>query len=247
MTTVSKGAEMKFADIIERAKSAGALIETKTEESTALLQSQVSALLDRIRELPPDHDPQERAQMQLDTARNLILLEEGAQAWAPAREAFDIYVAAQNWEKAAECCDALYLSGHPDALAALGQGVWLAVTFPVNPELSVALLEHVVDDTPDDSDGAAVAAITAHYVADLRSASDQQRENLTFFTGQLLAKVARRHSEIDSQAKFDWWLNKLELNDPALFLPRLRNVVDVLVQDHWWFDRDAIRASLPVN
>lgn len=238
---------MKFADIIESAKSAGALIETKTEESTALLQSQVNALLDRIRELPPDHDPQERAQMQLDTARNLILLEEGAQAWAPAREAFDIYVAAQNWEKAAECCDALYLSGHPDALAALGQGVWLAVTFPVNPELSVALLEHVVDDTPDDSDGAAVAAITAHYVADLRSASDQQRENLTFFTGQLLAKVARRHSEIDSQAKFDWWLNKLELNDPALFLPRLRNVVDVLVQDHWWFDRDAIRASLPVN
>ncbi|MHB8745839.1 MAG: hypothetical protein ACYC7I_04825 [Gammaproteobacteria bacterium] len=238
---------MKFLDIIESAKSASALIETKTEESTALLQSQVNALLDRIRELPPDHDPQERAQMLLDTARNLILLEEGAQAWAPAREAFDIYVAAQNWEKAVECCDALYLSGHSDALIALGQGVWLAVTFPVNPELSVALLEHVVDDTPDDSDGAAVAAITAHYVADVRSNTDQQRENLTFFTGQLLAKVARRHSEIDSQAKFDWWLNKLELNDPALFLPRLRNVVDVLVQDQWWIDRDAIRASLPVN
>lgn len=238
---------MKFLDIIESAKSVSALIETKTEESTALLQSQVNALLDRIRELPPGHDPQERAQMLLDTARNLILLEEGAQAWAPAREAFDIYVAAQNWEKAVECCDALYLSGHSDALIALGQGVWLAVTFPVNPELSVALLEHVVDDTPDDSDGAAVAAITAHYVADVRSNTDQQRENLTFFTGQLLAKVARRHSEIDSQAKFDWWLNKLELNDPALFLPRLRNVVDVLVQDQWWIDRDAIRASLPVN
>ena len=238
---------MKFLDIIESAKSASALIETKTEESTALLQSQVNALLDRIRELPPDHDPQERAQMLLDTARNLILLEEGAQAWAPAREAFDIYVAAQNWEKAVECCDALYLSGHSDALIALGQGVWLAVTFPVNPELSVALLEHVVDDTPDDSDGAAVAAITAHYVADVRSNTDQQRENLTFFTGQLLAKVARRHSEIDSQTKFDWWLNKLELNDPVLFLPRLRNVVDVLVQDQWWIDRDAIRASLPVN
>lgn len=238
---------MKFIDIIESAKSASALIETKTEESTALLQSQVNALLDRIRELPPDHDPQERAQMLLDTARNLILLEEGAQAWAPAREAFDIYIAAHNWEKAVECCDAMYLSGHADALVALGQGVWLAVTFPINPEISVALLEHVVDDTPDDSDGAAVAAITAHYVADLRSTNDQQRENLTFFTGQMLAKVARRHSEIDSQAKFDWWLNKLELNDPALFLPRLRNVVDVLVQDHWWFDRDAIRASLPVN
>jgi len=25
----------------------------------------------------------------------------------------------------------------------------------------------------------------------------------------------------------------------------LRNVVDVLVQENWWIDRDAIQASLP--
>lgn len=237
---------MKYIDIIETAKSAGALFDTKTEETTAVLTAQVNALLDRIRALPADHDPLERAQMQLDTARNLVLLEEGAQAWAPAREAFDVYVKAQDWEKAVECCDTMYLSGHRDALVALGQGVWLAVTFPINPELTVSMLEHVVDDTPDDSDGAAVAAMTAHYIAEMRS-DEQQQENLTFFTGQLLAKVARRHSEIDSQAKFDGWLKKLELNDPALFLPRLRNVVDVLVQDHWWIDRDSIHASLPVN
>lgn len=237
---------MKFIDIIASAKSAGALFDTKTEETTALLTTQVNALLDRIRALPADHDPLERAQMQLDTARNLVLLDEGAQAWAPAREAFDVYVQAQDWEKAVECCDTLYLSGHADALAALGQGVWLAVTFPINPELTVSMLEHVVDDTPDDSDGAAVAAMTAHYIAEMRS-DEKQQENLTFFTGQLLAKVARRHSEIDSQAKFDWWLKKLELNDPAQFLPRLRNVVDVLVQDHWWIDRESIHASLPVN
>jgi len=237
---------MKFIDIIESAKSASALFDTKTEETTAVLTAQVNTLLDQIRALPADHDPLERAQMQLDTARNLILLEEGAQAWAPAREAFDVFVKAQNWEKAVECCDAMYLSGHRDALVALGQGVWLAVTFPINPELTVAMLEHVVDDTPDDSDGAAVAAMAAHYIAEMRG-DEKQQENLTFFTGQLLAKVARRHGEIDSQAKFDFWLNKLELNDPAKFLPRLRNVVDVLVQDNWWIDRDSIHASLPVN
>ena len=237
---------MKFIDIIESAKSASALFDTKTEETTAVLTAQVNTLLDQIRALPADHDPLERAQMQLDTARNLILLEEGAQAWAPAREAFDVFVKAQNWEKAVECCDAMYLSGHRDALVALGQGVWLAVTFPINPELTVAMLEHVVDDTPDDSDGAAVAAMAAHYIAEMRG-DEKQQENLTFFTGQLLAKVARRHGEIDSQAKFDFWLNKLELNDPTKFLPRLRNVVDVLVQDNWWIDRDSIHASLPVN
>jgi len=35
------------------------------------------------------------------------------------------------------------------------------------------------------------------------------------------------------------------LNDPDKFLVRLRNVVDVLVQDDWWFDRDALHAQLP--
>jgi hypothetical protein len=39
----------------------------------------------------------------------------------------------------------------------------------------------------------------------------------------------------------------MELNDPAAFLPRLRNVVDVLVQDEWWFDRDALQAALPAD
>ena len=30
-----------------------------------------------------------------------------------------------------------------------------------------------------------------------------------------------------TQEAFEAWLNKLELHDPELFLPRLRNVVDV--------------------
>jgi hypothetical protein len=40
-------------------------------------------------------------------------------------------------------------------------------------------------------------------------------------------------------------VEKLELNEPEKFLPRLRNVIDVLVQENWWVDRDAIWASLP--
>ena len=41
--------------------------------------------------------------------------------------------------------------------------------------------------------------------------------------------------------------NAIELREPDKFLPRLRNVVDVLVQDDWWFDREALQAELPVN
>jgi hypothetical protein len=50
---------------------------------------------------------------------------------------------------------------------------------------------------------------------------------------------------VDGQEAFNRWIEDMELNDPAKFLPRLRNVVDVLVQDEWWFDRDALQAALP--
>ena len=144
---------------------------------------------------------------------------------------------------AADGFDVLYLCDQNErSLAALGQGVWLAVTLPIDPSLTVAMLDHIVDDTPDDSDGAAVAAATAVYVADMRDAGGPDG-NLGFFARQMLGKVARRHSEVASQLQFDAWIMRMELDDPAKFLVQLRNVVDVLVQEDWWFDRDAVHAS----
>ncbi len=140
----------------------------------------------------------------------------------------------------------LFLADQPDSLIALGNGVWLAVTFPVNPELSVAILQDIIEETPDDSDGAAVAAATASYIVDLRS-TEEQHENLSFFAMQMIGSVARRHSGVDGQQEFDNWSRKLELDDPAKFLIRLRNVVDVLAQDQWWIDRDALQALIPDN
>jgi hypothetical protein len=106
------------------------------------------------------------------------------------------------------------------------------------------MLNHIVDETPDDSDGAAVAAVTAKYVVDMRT-EGKLHDDLSFYVNNLIAAVARRHSDVQSQEQFDYWFEKLELNDQAKFLPRLRNVIDVLVQEDWWVDREAIWAKLP--
>ena len=90
----------------------------------------------------------------------------------------------------------------------------------------------------------AVAAAVAHYVVDLR-AEDKQRANLMLFTNHMMGSVARRHSDVQKQEQFDFWMEKMELTDPAKFLPRLRNVVDVLVQEDWWIARETIWAKLP--
>ena len=55
---------------------------------------------------------------------------------------------------------------------------WLAVPFPeVDPELTVALLQHVVEETPDDSDGGPLAATVAQYIVDLLGTEGGLRDN----------------------------------------------------------------------
>jgi hypothetical protein len=213
----------------------------------AALESHLTALQERYQDLQRvGARSNELAEIRLQMARTLVGLGRGNQAWPMAREALDVFIEVQNFESAADTCDVLFQADQPQSLGALGQGIWLAVTYPIDPELTVELLSHVVDETPDDSDGAAVAATTALFLADLR-ASGRQRENLMFFATQMLGNVARRHGGADTQEAFDLWMEKLELREPEKFLVRLRNVVDVLVQDDWWFDRDALQAKLPIN
>jgi hypothetical protein len=210
----------------------------KDGEQTELMK-QLAAKLQELNGLT-DASPLVRARMQLDVAELLIALERKLEAWILAREAFDTALQHDAWPDAVEACDVLYLCEQPDSVAALGMGVWLSVSFPVDPELTLAMLMHIVEETPDNSDGAALAAVAARYVIDLR-ADDDRHESLTFLANNLIGKVAERHSKVRDQAALDSWMDRLELRDPQIFLPRLGQVVNIIVGDMWWFDRDKLR------
>jgi hypothetical protein len=240
---------MKYADIssVTRLSDTAADSVINRSAEVAALQSHLEALREHYADLRRLGDrPKELADVRLQMARTLVGLERSKEAWGPARKSLDVFIAEEDWESAADACDVLFQCGQAASLAALGQGIWLAVTYPIDPDLTVELLTHVVDETPDDADGAAVAATTALFIADIR-ATGNQRDNLMFFASQILGRVARRHGGVQTQAEFDLWMDRLELREPHKFLVRLRNVVDVLVQDDWWFDRDALQASLPSN
>ncbi|MDO8988395.1 MAG: hypothetical protein Q7U91_02045 [Sideroxyarcus sp.] len=214
-----------------------------TEEESARMKRHLAEKLQALSALTgAEHLP--RARLQLDIAEILNALERKKEAWDIAREAFVTAMQQESWQDAVEACDVLFMAEQADSLAALGMGIWLAVTFPVESELTVAMLIHVIEETPDNSDGAAVAAMTARYVVDLR-ADDDQHKNQSFLVDNLIFMVAKRHSNVQDQAAMDKWLKRLELRDPQVFLPRLAEVVDVLVGDKWWFDRDALRNRLP--
>lgn len=214
------------------------------ETSLEKIKQQLAAALQELDAMPADAHPMQRVELQIKIAGSLVDLHRGEDAFTIAREAFDTCVANETWEEAVQACNAMFLAEQAESLAALGQGVWLSVTFPIDPELSVLMLNHIVDETPNDSDGAAVAAVAAKYIVDMRI-EGKQHDDLSFYVNNLLAAVARRHSDVESQEQFDYWFEKLELNEPEKFLPRLRNVIDVLVQEDWWVDREAIWAKLP--
>ncbi len=177
----------------------------------------------------------------------LDLVGRDTDAHAVAKEAFALALENEQWQQAVEACDILFQAGQEDAIAALAHGIWLGVTYPIDPELSVAMLQHLVEETPDNADGAGVAAAVACYLVDMR-AEGKQHDELQFFTGQLLGQVARRHTNgaCDTQELFDIWMDRLELKEPEKFLPRLAMILDVLVPaDQWWFDRDHLRSRLP--
>ncbi len=208
------------------------------------LQKKLTELDDEDLHPPVSSAALDKASVKLEIAGLLLDLDKKSDAWEYARSSIDTFIEHEAFEDATMASQYVYLADQSDAIAAIGQAAWLAVTYPIDPHLTANILSHIIDETPDDSDGAAVAAATAHFIVDVRC-NEQNKEELRLFTGANLARVAKRHSNVRSNIEFELWVERLELDVPEKFLVRLRNVIDVMVQTDWWFDRDALQRNLP--
>jgi hypothetical protein len=218
----------------------------ETIQASKLLEIRLTEKQEEISALTPNETTGKRLQLEMECGYILLDLDRNSEAWQLAKDVFAKALEKELWLTAVEACDIIYQAEQEDAVKALAHGIWLGVSFPIDPELSVAMLQHLIDETPDKSDGAAVAAATACYIVDLRAQGEAQ-EDLRFFSNQLLGQVARRHSQVEEQEIFDFWVERMELNDPGKFIPRLAKVLDVIVGDDWWYDRDALRSKIPTE
>lgn len=211
------------------------------------LEQQLKDQLDHLESMQQKFgaDPLTQARAQLDIAETMAGLERGQEAWSLARGSFDLFLKDENWQDAVEACEVLYQCDQHASIAALGMGVWLAVTFPIKMQTSYVMLEHIVDETPNKADGGAVAAMVAHYIADIRAEDDKARANMQFLTTNLLGRVAKRHSDVTDQAGMDFWIEKLELNNQEKLFSRFSLIINAIVDDQWWFDRDELRNKIP--
>ncbi|MES9898175.1 MAG: hypothetical protein ABW148_04025 [Sedimenticola sp.] len=212
--------------------------------STKLVEIHLDELKEKIDALDSNASSSQRLTLTSEYGYTLLQLNRFEEAWQLARKNLNEAIAADHWLQAVESCDIMFQTEQDESIKALAHGIWLSVTFPVDPELSVAMLQHLIEESPDRSDGAAVAAATACYIVGLR-ASGEQRESLLFFSNQLLGQVARRHSQVEEQEIFNFWVQQLELDDPEKFIPRLAQVLDLLTADDWWFEREHLREKIP--
>ena len=222
---------------------------SEAQDTARFLKTQLNEKQAQLAQLTPKSEPLTRANLQYEIAEIMLDIAESGMpeaAWGLAKEAFNIYLEHDDIEAAVQALDCLYRTELPAAVVALGHALWLSVSYPIDPELSIVMMKNLIDDTPAKSDGAAVAAVTAHYLADLRL-EGEKRDSVMFLTTNLIAKVAERHSNVTDQSQLNFWMDKLELNDSQLFLPKLAQVIDAIVAENWWFDKDELRAKLPVN
>ncbi len=213
-----------------------------TEEESQSKEERLTNLESRLKDLSPSTA---RAELLLDYGTLMLDFQQKRDAWDAAWEAFNTFTENENWELAVVATDILVSADQKDSLIALAHGIWLGVTYPINPETTTAILQHMIDESPAGSDTAAVAAVTSHFLADHRRPEGQDGENILFFTSQKLAEVAAQHRNIKDQDEFEIWMAGNEFDNPDSFLPKLSAAVDALADGTWWIDRDALRAALP--
>ncbi len=230
-----------MSDPIDNLKLSDAERSLMDDATYADRQERLESLLTTLAQIT---NPLQSAMTKLEIAGLQLDLDDKPDAAKHLQGLVDIFIEHSAFEHAAMACQYIYLCDDDNAISAIGQAAWLAITYPVDPNITISILDHIVDETPDESDGAAVAAATAHYVVDIRAPEDK-KAHLQHITGAMLARVAKRHSHIEDQQHFELWARTLELDEPEKFLVRMRNVIDVMVQQDWWFDRDKLRDELP--
>ena len=214
------------------------LIDDAAAEGQSAQQQRRLTLEKELRR--PDLKGSGRLDAELELSRILLDLGEPEAAFGMAREALDAGIQTERYEASASACQVMYLSEQPESTPALGHGLWLVLACPMDPELTWQMLRHLVEETPDHSDGAAVAAMLAYFLMEKRAVG-AERGRLIFLAQQQVAEVARRHRGITDEETIGVWVQMHDLDDVDVLLERMARILDTITPI-WWFDREAMRA-----
>jgi hypothetical protein len=160
-----------------------------------------------------------------DRARQLDLNLQSAQALGQIRAYGDLVTVLSN----------LGLTAESNALSYLAQSFW--VTLRIQPPLTDAinLLTILYQEVPRADELEALLAAYALALCAQRGQGHPQLAQLREHAGKLMTGAAGAQG-ITTQDAFDDWFTQQQLNDPAVFLPRLSQRLEALIDNQWAFD-----------
>ena len=118
-------------------------------DARAYFEKELQEQEQHLQTLPDDSLATDVANVSLAIARAHLGLGHKDQSWQIAWPLLSDFIEHAEFERAVEVCEILYLCEQTDSIIALAHGCWLAVTYPVDPALTVDMLSYIVAETPD--------------------------------------------------------------------------------------------------
>jgi len=165
-----------------------------------------------------------------DKAQALALNLQAAQALAQSDAYVDLITVLSNLGNTAEDNSPIYLA----------QAVWLALRVQGPLESTVQRFVTLYQQVPS---GDALEALLAAATQDLcavRGNGHPRFDPMQAFSDQMMAHAAKQQG-IETQAAYDTWVNEQQLDEPAVFVPKLQQRLEAIVGDQWLFDRSKLQ------
>ncbi|NJL19853.1 MAG: tetratricopeptide repeat protein, partial [Leptolyngbyaceae cyanobacterium SM1_3_5] len=162
-----------------------------------------------------------------NTAKALDVLRQSAQALGQARSFADLFTVLSN----------LSVADQENAIPYLAQALWLGLRIQTPLPDLVNLLRFFFNQVPQGDELEALLATTALFVCGARGEGHPQLNDLQTTSIKLLAMAAAAQGiQLESMEALSQWREQQQLNDPAVFLPRLIQRLETMVGDQWVFD-----------
>ncbi|NJN56887.1 MAG: hypothetical protein HC879_05015 [Leptolyngbyaceae cyanobacterium SL_5_9] len=171
------------------------------------------------------------AGQQGDISRQLSLNLQAAQALAQARAYANLFTVLTN----------LGLSETNVAQSYLAQALWLGLRIQTPLPDLINLLRFFINQVPQGDEMEALLATTALFFCQARGEGHPQLNDLQTTSIDLLAAAAAAQgAQLESLEALSQWREQQQLNDAAVFLPRLIQRLEAMVGDQWLFDPDQV-------
>ena len=164
--------------------------------------------------------------------------------WEFSLEKLERFNKSRDWNAALDLL--IYLSkkdDHDKLHAAIGQASWLALKLETPIDIVVMSLYNMLLTLGNGHGAAKSVAALANMMTHHRTPDHPDRELAKAQAQQMLHYVSPETGH-ENQEGFDKWTKENRMDDPDFFVPVVMEVIDGLVRQDWWIDREAIQQEL---